>query len=98
MRYDIADKDLKRLYTDPGFTGGFPPEVVCQFRKRMQQIINAQDVRDLYQLTSLHFEKLKGKRKHQHSMRLNDQFRLVLRIRGKGEAATLVIEAIEDYH
>jgi proteic killer suppression protein len=44
----------------------------------MQYIRAASDERDFYALKSLHYEKLHGKRSHQRSMRLNDQFRLIL--------------------
>ena len=49
-------------------------------------------------MRSLHFEKLKGGRRHQYSMRLNDQWRLILEMEGKGHEKILVIVAIEDYH
>ena len=72
--------------------------ITRQFRKRMQIIRAAQDERDFYALKSLHYEKLKGKREHQHSMRLNDQFRLILEYEGTGSDKTNVIVGIEDYH
>ena len=56
------------------------------------------DERDFYGMRSLHFEKLKGGRRHQYSMRLNDQWRLILEMEGKGHEKILVIVAIEDYH
>lgn len=64
----------------------------------MQQIRSAVDERDFYQQKSLHFEKLKGGRSHQHSVRLNDQWRLILEFDGDGSSKTVVIVAIEDYH
>jgi proteic killer suppression protein len=72
--------------------------MVKAFRKRMQTIRAARDERDFYALQSLRFEKLKGARSHQHSMRLNDQWRLILEFEGKGEKKTLVVVGIEDYH
>jgi len=64
----------------------------------MQQIRAAEDERAFYALKSLHFEKLKGNREHQHSMRLNDQWRLILQLMGTGKAKTVHLVAIEDYH
>lgn len=52
----------------------------------------------LYQLHSLHCEKLKGDRSHQHSIRLNDQWRLIFELEGKGAAKVVAIVSIEDYH
>ncbi len=49
-------------------------------------------------MRSLRFERLKGKRAHQHSMRLNDQWRLILEI-SKGNPENMVfVVGIEDYH
>jgi len=49
-------------------------------------------------MRSFRFEKLRGKRGHQYSMRLNDQWRLILEMRGKSSDKTIVIVGIEDYH
>jgi proteic killer suppression protein len=89
---------LDRLEEDPNFDGGFPPSVVTAYRKRMQAIRAAADERAFYALKSLHFEKLKGKRDHQHSMRLNDQWRLILEFEGKASDKVAVVIDIEDYH
>jgi len=43
-------------------------------------------------------EKLKGDRKDEYSMRINDQFRLVFTIEKGKHGNTLVILGIEDYH
>ncbi len=98
MKFRFRDKALERLYTDPGFRGEFPEEVVRRFRKRMMLISSAADERDFYQLKSLRFEKLKGRRKHQRSMRLNDRWRLIVEFEGSGEEKELIVVAIEDYH
>jgi toxin HigB-1 len=64
----------------------------------MQVIRAALDERDFYALKSLRYEKLKGRRGHQHSMRLNDQFRLIVEYEGTGPDKTVVVVGIEDYH
>jgi len=56
------------------------------------------DIRDLYQLKSLHFERLKGKRKDDRSVRLNKQYRLTMRLEKDEEENYLLILDIEDYH
>ena len=53
---------------------------------------------DYAQLKSLHFEKLKGDRKEQHSMKLNDQWRLIVKLEKKSEKTVVEILSIEDYH
>jgi proteic killer suppression protein len=64
----------------------------------MQQIRSAMDERDFYALKSLRFEKLQGKRQHQRSIRINDQWRLILEIVGEAPKKTVWIIGIEDYH
>jgi proteic killer suppression protein len=96
VRY--VDIKLQRLEIDPSFNGGFGRPVVRGFRKVMGWIREAEDERDLYAMRSLHFEKLKGARSHQRSMRLNDQFRLILELEQNVKGKTIVVISIEDYH
>lgn len=98
MNTVFADDDLDRLETDLDFTMGLPPSVVTKFRMRMQIIRGATDSRDLRAMKSWHFEKLKGKRKEQYSLRLNRQYRLVFEIRMEGAAEEIVIISVENYH
>jgi proteic killer suppression protein len=98
MNVEFANADLDWLETDQNFTMGLSPTLVRAYRKRLQQIRAAPDERDFYALKSLHFEKLKGSRQHQRSMRLNDQFRLVIELREAEEGKIVRIVAVEDYH
>lgn len=98
MHVEFVDDDLARIEVEAGASAGFPQAVVKAFRKRMQQIRAASDERDFYAAKSLHFEKLSGKRSHQHSMMLNDQYILILQLDGKSTAKIVRIIAIEDYH
>ena len=94
----LADKTLERLDGDPEDNGKQDPKLAKLFRLRMQQIRAADNENELRQLKSLHFEKLKGKRQHEYSMRLNDQFRLIFQIEKVGRENQLVVTGIEDYH
>jgi len=94
----FKDARLERLESDASYTAGFGSAVVSAFRKRMQMIRDAKDERDFYALKSLHFERLKGDRAAQHSMRLNDQWRLILEFEEEAAKKTVVVVAIEDYH
>lgn len=94
----FEDDDLDRLETDPSFTGGYAAPLITSFRKKMQFIRGAQDERDFYSMRSARFERLKGQRDHQYSMRLNDQWRLILEFDGKHPNKIAVIIGIEDYH
>lgn len=94
----FRDSSLQRLEEDASFDGGYPPAVVRGFRKRMQFIRDAADERDFYSFSSLRFEKLRGQRNHQWSMRINDQWRLILEFEGKGRDKVVLVMGIEDYH
>jgi proteic killer suppression protein len=64
----------------------------------MQAIRAAEDERAFHAMKSLHFEKLKGNRSHQHSMRLNDQWRLILEFERTSDGKVVLVIGIEDYH
>ena len=98
MEVEFADADLDRLERDPRFTGGFAQAIVKSFRKKMQILRAATDDRDLYALRGLNFERLSGARAHQHSIRLNIQWRLILEMEGEGSKRKARVIEIEDYH
>ena len=84
MEVTFDDQSLDRLETDASFSAGFGDAIVKAYRRRMQQIRAASDERTFYARRSLNFEKLKGDRAGQYSMRLNDQWRLIVVLRGGG--------------
>jgi len=98
MEVRFKDVKLDRLETDPNYDAGFSQAIVTAYRKTMQVIRAAPDERVFYNLKSLHFEKLKGDRSSQHSMRLNKQWRLILELEGVAPDKLVVVIRIEDYH
>lgn len=98
MEVSFRDATLDQMEIDPSFEGGYPHGAVKAFRKRLQGIRSAIGERDFYAMKSWHFEKLKGKRAHQRSIRLNHQFRLILEIKESGSNKQIEIVSIEDYH
>ena len=96
---DVAhvDRKLERLEFDAGFTAAFGSDIVRAYRKVMGVVRAAVDERAFYAMKSMHFEKLKGSRSHQRSIRLNKQFRLILEIEVEKRKVAVII-AIEDYH
>lgn len=98
MEVEFDDDDLDLLETDPHFTAGHSQEIVRAYRKRLQQIRGFRDERDFQALRSLNFEKLKGDRAGQHSIRLNLQWRLILEIRGDHPCKVVGIIEVVDYH
>lgn len=101
MEIRFANADLRRLATEDGFNGGYPPEAVAGYRKALRAILAATDERDLRALRGLNFEKLQGDRKHQWSLRANRQWRVVVEIEkasGSKQQNTVVVVSLEDYH
>ncbi|HEX7618405.1 MAG TPA: type II toxin-antitoxin system RelE/ParE family toxin [Verrucomicrobiae bacterium] len=99
MDIEFRDERLDCLETDAEFTAGYAKDAVVKaYRKRMQAIRAANDERDLYAVRGNRFEKLKGERSHQYSLRLNDQWRLIIEIKPGSPKNTIVVVGIEDYH
>ena len=94
----FANPELDRLETDPEFNAGLSKEIVKAFRRRMQQVRAARDSRDLYASRGARAEKLKGSMKGLTSLRLNNQFRLIIRITNSGSGEVVEIRDVTDYH
>jgi toxin HigB-1 len=95
---EFQNNDLEKLEADASYDGGYERGVVKAFRKRIQLIRASLDERDFYAMKSLHFEKLKGKRSDQYSMRLNIQWRLIIKLKKEESGKIVVVIDIEDYH
>ena len=98
MRVEFSDDHLERLLFDEGYKSRLPEEVVKMYRKRMQFLLQAPDERAFRAMKSFHYEELKAKRKGQHSIRLNRQYRIIFRFEGEKENKRIVLVSIEDYH
>lgn len=74
-----------------------PIAVIKSARRKLTLLRAAVDDRSLRNWKSLHYEKLRGDRDGQRSIRLNDQYRLVFTLSDK-EPLIVTVLAIEDYH
>lgn len=98
MRFTFKTRKLLQLYEEDKGAAKYDSGAAAAFFEVMAIIDSAPDERTLYGLKSLHFEKLKGKRKHERSLRLNKQWRLIVEILSDVEGNFLLIKDIEDYH
>jgi proteic killer suppression protein len=98
VRFRFRHKHLEQLYTQRTGAAAYGDEVVNAFFKVMAIIRNAHDERDLRAMRSLNYEALKGKRSHQHSLRLNRQWRFIVERMTDEEGRLLWLIDIEDYH
>lgn len=98
MEVRFAKPELERMEPADGPTGSYALAAVHGFRKVLRFIRAACDERDFWAMRSLRFEKLKGDRSHQHSLRLNNQWRLIIEIQKADPKNIIVVLDIEDYH
>ena len=98
MRYRFSDKRLEALYTAEKGAEKYALGVVKAFFRVMALIAAMPDIRDLYKLKSLRCEKLSGERQGQHSLRLNNQWRLIISIETDDLGNQVVVIEIVDYH
>jgi len=94
----FANKKLERLYFDSAYSGGFSRYVIRAFRKRVDLIQAARDEREFPRVGAVGFEKLKGDRRGQFSMRLAGRWRLILQIAYDEAGKEIVVLDIVDYH
>ena len=99
MQIEYDDDSLRRLAEDVDFRAPeWSAEVTRSFRKKVQILTAATDERDLAALRGLRFEKLKGPRRGSYSIRLNDQYRLILRFRTEPSGRVVTVVELVDYH
>lgn len=104
MKVIITNKELEHLFLNRKEKGSpkYPPEVSKAFIKKVRIIQTVDNTQQLRQFKSLHLEQLKGDYEGQHSVRVNDKYRIILRI-VKEENGTTYIEVVKidelvDYH
>jgi len=98
MRLEFADAKLEQLAADPKYTHGLGPEIVKAFRKAVGFLSQCADERDIRAIRGYRFKQLEGKRRHQWSLRLNDQWRLILEFKRDDEGKAILVVDVEDYH
>lgn len=95
---DYHDPVLEKLVAQADLAPkGWSRDVIRSYRKKIQIIRNAKDERDLRNMRGLRLEKLKGGREGQFSIRLNDQFRLILTFETVDDRTAVILEIV-DYH
>ncbi|MBI1953318.1 MAG: type II toxin-antitoxin system RelE/ParE family toxin [Candidatus Omnitrophica bacterium] len=99
MDVEFKDKRLGLIETeDRASETGLPVAVIKSCRKKLVFLRSAADERDIRNWKSLCYEKLKGDREGQRSIRLNDQWRLVFDLDNSRTPPKLIILSVEDYH
>lgn len=95
---EFEDSQLALIETTQAAETRLPVAVIQSARRKLNEIRAAPDERTLRNWKSLHYEKLKGSRDDQRSIRLNIQWRLVFRLDDKCSSNKVTVISIEDYH
>lgn len=98
MNITFADERLALIETDEASATKMPVGVIKSARRKLVVLRSAVDDRSLRNWKSLHYEKLKGDREGQRSIRLNDQYRLIFTLDETTDPHTITVLEIEDYH
>lgn len=72
----FVHKRLETVWTSGRGVKGFPSNLVERALRRLDQLDAAAELKDLILPPSNHLEALKGDREGQHSIRINQQFRI----------------------
>jgi len=95
----FADDDLQRLAEDVTYVPRrWGADIIKAYRKKVQVLRAASDERDLYAMRSLRLEQLKGNRAGTSSIRLNDQFRLIIKFETDDVGRIVIVIEMVDYH
>lgn len=98
MKIEFRDQKLALVQTDRAAETRLPIGVIKSLRDKLNLIAAAPDERTLRNWRSLHYEKLSGKRTGQRSIRLNDQYRLILELDDSQDPPTVIVVEVDDYH
>lgn len=98
----FGTSDLQELYETPldEIRGKqrVPKEVIKQYKKRIQLLISISRLDQLRPFRGLNFEFLKGDRKGQCSLRLNDQFRLIITPMDEETVQVIMVNEISKHY
>lgn len=100
MNFAFDDKKLQTLcITGTGkIARQHPAEIIEKLFSVLEIIDAVTNTEQLKQFAGLRFAALKGNRAGQHSLRLNDQFRLIVEVSKDSDGQLLIIIEITDYH
>ena len=93
MIVDFRDAWLREFFVEDVRSKKIPADLERRVFRKIQMIDDATEDQDLRVPPGNHFEKLKGALKGHHSIRVNNQWRLVFRWNGGcGEASDIYLD------
>lgn len=94
MIRSFKDQAAKAIFEGRKPGKGFPSDIIRVARRKLVMLNNARALDDLKSPPSNYLEALKKDRKHQHSIRINDQFRICFEWTGTDAEGVEIV----DYH
>ncbi len=93
MIKSFADKETEKIFGRQ-FSKKLPPDIQHKARLKLEILDAAESLQDLRVPPSNHLEKLSGNRQGQHSIRINNQWRICFVWKTKDAYAVEIV----DYH
>ncbi len=93
MIKSFADKETEKIFGRE-FSRKLPSDIQRIARRKLEVLDAAESLNDLRVPPSNRLEKLKGERVNQHSIRVNDQWRIFFEWRGEDAYKVEIV----DYH
>lgn len=93
MIVEFRDRWLQEFFVEDVRSRNVPPDLADRLFRKLQMIDDATTDQDLRVPPSNHFEKLSGRLREFHSIRVNQKWRLIFRWDGaRGEASELYLD------
>lgn len=93
MIVSFREEWLRRFFEDDVHSSNIPSDLKSRLFRKLQMIDDAATDQDLRAPPANHFEKLRGKLDEFHSIRVNQQWRLIFRWDGRrGEATDIYLD------
>jgi proteic killer suppression protein len=93
MIISFGSKDTEKIWNGER-TKKIPTEIQQIGRRKLRMLNNSQNIKDLQVPPSNHLEKLSGRLKDFHSIRINDQWRIIFKWDNNHASEVEII----DYH
>ncbi|MEP6596375.1 MAG: type II toxin-antitoxin system RelE/ParE family toxin [Ginsengibacter sp.] len=101
MHVIFGTLELEQLYLIPveDIKGKLPfqKSIIQKYKNRIVLLESIEKLTDLYSFKSLHFEKLKGDKAGQSSIRLNNRYRLIIEKVNDEVIKILIVEISKHY-
>lgn len=98
MKIVFAEKRLALIHTDQAHRLGLPFEVIKGAREKLRFLAEAPDERSIRNWRSLRYKQREGDSDGKHQIRVNDQYRIILKVDNDANPPLITIYEIGDPH